>query len=133
MIEHERRAAPGGRSLTARIPSMAIALLLLVALSGTAPAAAQEIPGQGRTEALPDDLEGVGIEEHLDATLPLDTVLTDELGREVTLRQYFDGKRPVILNLGYYSCPMLCGLVLNGLVDAMQKLSWTDLFQCAKD
>jgi protein SCO1/2 len=129
MIEHQRRAAPGGRSLTAGNASMNLALLLLFAVLGTVPAAAQEVPGPGRAEALPDDLEGVGIEEHLDAALPLDTVFTDELGREVTLRQYFDGERPVILNLGYYSCPMLCGLVLNGLVDAMQKLSWT----CGED
>jgi len=129
MIEHERRAAPGGRFLTARIPSMELGLLLLVALLYVGSAAAQETPGQGRAEALPEDLEGVGIEEHLDAPLPLDTVFTDELGREVTLRQYFDGERPVVLNLGYYSCPMLCGLVLNGLVDAMQELSWT----CGED
>jgi protein SCO1/2 len=126
MIEDERRTAPTGGSLAGIIPSIGLGLLLLFC-AGLA--AAQELPEKGRTEALPDELEGVGIEEHLDARLPLDAVFTDELGREVALRQYFDGERPVVLNLGYYSCPMLCGLVLNGLVDAMQKLSWT----CGKE
>ncbi|MEW6741669.1 MAG: SCO family protein [Planctomycetota bacterium] len=43
----------------------------------------------------------------------------------VHLRQYFDGSRPVLLNLGYYRCPMLCGLVLNALLDRLRELSWT--------
>ena len=34
------------------------------------------------------------------------------------LGDYF-GNKPVILVLAYYRCPMLCTLVLNGLVQGM--------------
>lgn len=60
--------------------------------------------------------------ERLGAMVPLDAAFHDEQGRAVTLQQYFDGKRPVILNLGYYGCPALCGAVLNGLLDALKPL-----------
>jgi len=78
-----------------------------------------------RADTVPDELEGVGIEEHLKEQVPLDLPFTDENGKEVTLRDYFDGDKPVILQLGYYRCPMLCGLVLNGLTDAMKGMDWS--------
>jgi len=61
-----------------------------------------------RMEPLPSDLEGIGIEEHLNAQIPLDLTFTDEEGRTVQLAEYFTGQRPVVLNLAYYTCPMLC-------------------------
>ncbi|HYF52358.1 MAG TPA: SCO family protein, partial [Planctomycetota bacterium] len=64
------------------------------------------------------ELEGVGITEKLDAKIPLDLTFRDETGREAKLAEYFDGK-PVLLTLNYSSCPMLCNLQLNGLVDAL--------------
>ena len=73
----------------------------------------------------PPELEGIGITEHLDATLPLDAVFLDESGREVRLAEYFRGERPVVLSIVYYSCPMLCTLVLNGLVEGLEALEWS--------
>lgn len=70
-------------------------------------------------------LEDVGVEEHLDAKIPLDLEFVDENGSSVHLGDYFDGVRPVILTLNYYRCPMLCGLQLNGVVDGMEQLDWT--------
>jgi protein SCO1/2 len=49
---------------------------------------------------------------------------TDESGRAVQLQSFFHGK-PVVLMLGYYGCPMLCGVVLNGFVEALQDLRAT--------
>jgi protein SCO1/2 len=72
-----------------------------------------------RAEPLPPELEKVGIDEQLGETIPLDLEFVDEHGKSVRLRDYFTTGRPVVLNLGYYRCPMLCGLVLNGLVDAV--------------
>lgn len=80
---------------------------------------------ESRQEPLPDDLEGVGISEHLNETLPLNAPFIDSEGRNVRLSDYFDGDLPVVLNLGYFSCPMLCGLVLNGLLDGMKGVKWT--------
>ncbi|HEY3965295.1 MAG TPA: SCO family protein [Planctomycetaceae bacterium] len=64
-------------------------------------------------------LRDVGIEQHLDARLPLDAVFRDEAGREVRLGDYFS-KKPVVLALVYYRCPMLCTQVLNGFLKSSQ-------------
>ena len=60
-------------------------------------------------------------EQHLNQQLPLDSTFRDEIGKQVTLREYF-GKRPVILAFVYYECPMLCSFVLNGLVKGLKPL-----------
>jgi protein SCO1/2 len=75
-------------------------------------------------EPPPKELEGVAITEHLDTTLPLDLAFTDESGRTIRLGEYFDGERPVILNLVYYNCPMLCNLLLDGFVDGIRRVDW---------
>lgn len=101
-------------------------LLLVVTLAAaTATAQADRQRTDARGEALPEGLTDVGIDEKLGAAIPLDLVFQDEDGNPVTLGQYFDGARPVVLNLGYMSCPMLCGLVSNGLVEAMRAIDLT--------
>lgn len=70
------------------------------------------------------ELAGVGITEHLGETVPLDLVFTDETGRQVRLAEYFGTGKPVILNLVYYQCPMLCNLVLNGMVNGVKGMEW---------
>jgi protein SCO1 len=67
----------------------------------------------------PPMLRDVGIEQRLGQQLPLDALFSDELGRPVRLGQYF-GRRPVILVLAYYNCPMLCTQVFNGLVSSLR-------------
>ena len=59
-------------------------------------------------------LDGVGIAQHLNQQLPLNLTFTDDSGREVALSSYF-GKRPAILALVYYRCPMLCSEEMDGL------------------
>ncbi|MBD3220659.1 SCO family protein [bacterium] len=103
---------------------LAVAVMLVVA-SGPARAQTDLKDTDARGEPLPEELENVGITEKLGDAIPLDLVFTDENGDEVTLAEYFDGSRPVILNLGYMSCPMLCGLVANGMVEAMRGIDWT--------
>ncbi len=76
-------------------------------------------------DQVPAGLDDVGIEEHLDAKLPLDLEFVDENGATVSLGDFFDGDRPVILTLNYYRCPMLCGLQLNGVVDGLEEMDWT--------
>ena len=55
------------------------------------------------------------IDQKLGAQVPLDLVFTNEKGEDVRLGNYF-GEKPVVLALVYYECPMLCTLVLNGMV-----------------
>ena len=87
--------------------------------------------GQGMTQGMmsppanvrPPGLKNVGIEQHLDEQIPPDLAFRDETGKPVRLGDYF-GKRPVILNLVYYQCPMLCGEVLSGLESALRVLKF---------
>jgi protein SCO1 len=67
----------------------------------------------------PPRLENVGIEQHLDAQVPPDLVFLDDAGKSVRLGDYF-GRKPLILNLVYYNCTMLCGEALAGLASAMR-------------
>ena len=68
-------------------------------------------------------LEKVGIDQRLNQQVPLNLVFRDEAGKEIQLRDYFDG-RPVVLVLAYYQCPMLCTEVLNGLVKSLQHVGF---------
>jgi protein SCO1/2 len=72
---------------------------------------------------MPASLQNVGIDQHLNGQVPLDTVFRDENGKNVQLGDYF-GQKPVVLVLAYYNCPMLCGLVLQGLATAMRHISF---------
>jgi protein SCO1/2 len=81
-------------------------------------------PGSLATARLPQ-LEHVTFKQRLNTQLPLDARFKDESGRDVTLGQYFDGKRPVVLAFVYYSCPMLCTQVMNGVSRAVKVLPFT--------
>jgi len=74
----------------------------------------------------PEDLDGVGIDEKLEAQVPADMVFQDANGKDVRLGDLFDGERPVILTMNYASCPQLCGLQLNGFVKTLDGMEdWT--------
>ncbi|MBZ5651110.1 MAG: SCO family protein [Acidobacteriia bacterium] len=87
--------------------------------------------GQGMTKGImsppanvrPPGLQNVGIEQHLDEQIPADLNFRDETGKPVRLGDYF-GKKPMILNLVYYNCTMLCGEVLSGLESALRVLKF---------
>jgi protein SCO1/2 len=72
----------------------------------------------------PPGLQFVGIDQQLNADVPVDLEFRDELGNPVRLADYFGHGRPVILNLGYYQCPMLCSELLQGLVGSMKALTF---------
>jgi protein SCO1/2 len=73
---------------------------------------------------LPKALQKVGIDQKLNEQIPLDAIFKDEQGREVRLDQFFD-KKPVVLSLVYYDCPMLCTQVLNGMTSSFRQVSFT--------
>ncbi len=75
-------------------------------------------------EKIPPELENVGIEEHLGAQVDLNLNFKNELGQVVPLRSLVDGRKPVILNIVYFTCPNLCNFFLNGFVESLQKLQW---------
>ncbi len=99
-----------------KLPTMILAALLLFTAAESAVAQ--------RTETAPEETEGVAIEPKIGGQLPLDATFVDETGRTVRLGDYFKKDKPVFLTLGYYRCPTLCSLVLNGAVDALKGVDW---------
>ncbi len=93
--------------------SILLALAAIVWLAAVVPSSGQ---------ALRDDdpaLKGMDVEERLGDTIPFDVNLVNDRGDSVTLGQYFGDKKPAVLVMAYYTCPMLCNLVLNGVSDAI--------------
>jgi protein SCO1 len=114
-------------------PLLSGTLLLFFLLAVAVPAFA--IPGAGpggRLMAFQDPtlpashnpLPNVGFDQRLNEQIPLDLMFKDETGKNVRLQEYF-GDKPVILSLAYYDCPMLCTLVLNGIVRTLRALSFS--------
>jgi protein SCO1 len=89
-------------------------------ITGFVLAAAFSAPAPAQQYGLPAMVRGVGIEQNLNAQIPLDLMFKDETGQAVRLGQYFTQK-PVVLALVYYECPMLCDMVLNGLTHTMEQ------------
>jgi len=102
---------------------LAVILMLMLALSVPAQVTKPELP-QAVPNTRPPVLNDIGIDQRLNQQLPLELVFRDENGQNVTLQNYF-GKKPVVLALIYYNCPMLCSLVLNGLIQSLNTLSFT--------
>ena len=96
----------------------------VVALSATA-------LGQSMTNGImsppsnvrPLGLNDVDIVQHLDQQIPPELIFRDETGKQVRLGDYF-GKKPMILNLVYYRCPMLCSEVMAGLSGSLKALKF---------
>jgi protein SCO1 len=122
--------APDRRPAAARICWTAA---LAIVLTGSAfgqpgqPAPAQPsytMQDANLKAALPGALAGVGIDQLLDAQVPLNLVFKDEAGRDLPLSTYFQSKKPVILVLVYYECPMLCTQILNGVESSLKAVSF---------
>jgi protein SCO1 len=99
---------------------------LLAVFAGCTALATGQIfaPPQTQVYAPSRLLQKVGINQKLDAQIPLNLPFTDESGQEVTLQEYFQ-KKPVILALVYYQCPSLCNMVLNGVLRSIKQLDMT--------
>lgn len=70
-----------------------------------------------------EQLSDVTITEHLNDPLPRDLMFVDDSGKPIRLGQLFDGIRPVVLSLNYSNCPMLCGMKLRGMIEALAGMS----------
>ncbi|MBW3565356.1 MAG: SCO family protein [Acidobacteria bacterium] len=90
------------------------ALPVLLLLMSAAPISAQIFPRSA--------VDGVQLVQRIDSEIPLDLELVDESGKTVRLQDYFDKGKPVVLTPVYYSCPMLCNLVLDGMVNVAREL-----------
>ena len=80
--------------------------------------------GENTGDQLPQTLQKVTVAQHLNQQLPLDATFVDDTGKTVKLGDYF-GKKPAILSLVYYNCPMLCSEELDGLTSALMMVHLT--------
>ena len=73
-------------------------------------------------ENLPLPPKNVGFDQNIGQAVPLDAKFKDETGHWVALGDYF-GKKPVVLNFAYFTCPMLCGLSMQGLATSLKGMN----------
>jgi len=99
-------------------------LLLTFASPATAQLAAYNQANSYSPPASYNPFTEVGIDQRLNEQVPLDLTFRDETGKTVSLRDYF-GDKPLVLSLAYYDCPMLCSLVVNGLIRTLRTLSFS--------
>jgi protein SCO1/2 len=110
--------------LNVRAPFIGVLLAATLAVPAVVSAQPAGTPEPGdAASAKPGVIGRVGIDQRLNYQVPLDLAFVDEHGKDVKLGDYF-GKRPVLLAMVYYECPMLCTQVLNGVVGALKTLSF---------
>jgi protein SCO1/2 len=80
--------------------------------------------GENTGDQLPTVLQQVGVTQRLNQMLPLDARFVDDTGKSVRLGDYF-GKRPALLSLVYYNCPMLCSEEMDGIASALEMVRLT--------
>ena len=103
-------------------------LRALACVSGLVMTAA---PAAAQVADMPPQLARVGVTEHLDKSLPLDTTWRDykaadgAVGTPVTLGSLVGGTRPVLFLFAYHSCPTLCSMVLKATGRAIHDMPWT--------
>ena len=91
-------------------------LIILLSSSQSAWSQGHDVP--------PQELENVGVTEKLGDHVRGDITLYNQYGDEVELAHYLNNDRPIILAMVYYECPMLCNLILQGLMKGLSELSW---------
>lgn len=113
-----------GRGHNPRPYSSKVALISLIILCGlwmNSGWAQTPLP----PEQKPKEIQDVRLDEKLNTQIDPELSFLDENGQTVTLKNYFGKGRPVVLNLVYYSCPMLCGMVLQGVVQSLKQIPYT--------
>lgn len=113
-----------------KLTTRQIVAAALLAFALALPAGAQQempVGGPARAgdpaSAKPGVLGRIGVDQRIGQQVPLDLPFMDETGAQVRLGDFF-GKRPVLLALVYYECPMLCTQVLNGLTSALSVMNF---------
>lgn len=113
-----------------RMPALLLSALLLAPLLVVPVVRAQyyglrQDDGPIIPSGTPAEFNRIGVDEHLRAQVPLDATFRDHTGRRVRLSDVLNGSKPVLLNLAYYSCPMLCSMVQDAVVKSIALIPWS--------
>jgi protein SCO1 len=112
--------------LVRKISTMALSAALLASAAFALPGRSgvgDRNPSIMPATTMPGPLREVGYDQRIGEQVPLDLAFRDEAGRNVRLGDYFQ-KKPIILVLAYYECPMLCDMVLQGVVTTLKPLTF---------
>ena len=79
----------------------------------------------GVNQVLAPAMKGIDVDEHLGLEVDPSLRFVDHTGKSVTLGDYLDGKRPVLVTMNYFRCPVLCNVQLNELTETLRGFEWT--------
>lgn len=109
----------------ARLHASLAAALVLAPVAVTSVASAEETAPAGSNQVLAPAMHGIDVDEHPGLDLDRELRFRDHTGKDVTLGDFLDGKRPVLLTMNYYRCPVLCNVQLNELTETLRSFEWT--------
>jgi protein SCO1 len=97
-----------------------LAVFLVARTAGAADKSSQIVFPQGSEQPLAA-LQDVDVVEHVGDRVPAGLSFTDTTGKAVAFDSFLYQGKPLLVTLGYHRCPMLCSLVLDGLVKSMKE------------
>lgn len=103
-------------------PALLAALLAVVLWSGAARGQYGAAPSTEKQA--PAAEQRADIDPKLGQMIAMDAVFKDESGKSVRLADYFDGRRPVALNLIYFGCPGMCKWTMQGTLNTLKRMEW---------
>ncbi len=122
---HHRSANGEGRTVRSSSRAWSVAVLLGALLSSLPALAMRErIAPNPNDNVASKQVDGIRIDDTAGKQLPTDLQFKDQNGQDVKIGSYFDGARPVVMVMAYYNCTMLCGVVLNGITNALKEVAW---------
>ena len=68
------------------------------------------------------DVEEIGFDEKLASAIDLDTEFRGGNGKAVSISSFFEQEKPVVLSLAYFTCPRLCLLATDGVLEVINQL-----------
>lgn len=105
--------------------TLAAALAFAPAAVAWAAPAPGDVAPAGANQVLAPAMHGIDVDEHPGLDLDRGLRFRDHTGKDVTLGDFLDGKRPVLLTMNYYRCPVLCNVQLNELTESLRQFDWT--------
>ena len=109
----------------ARLHASFAAALALAPVAVASAASAPDMAPAGANQVLAPAMHGIDVDEHPGLDLDRGLRFRDHTGKDVTLGDFLDGKRPVLLTMNYYRCPVLCNVQLNELTESLRQFDWT--------
>ena len=105
--------------------TLAAALAFAPAAGAWAAPTPDGVAPAGANQVLAPAMHGIDVDEHPGLDLDRGLRFRDHTGKDVTLGDFLDGKRPVLLTMNYYRCPVLCNVQLNELTESLRQFDWT--------